>query len=60
MRNKAQEVNASMADSLTKETFEKALKSSPANDAIQSNLQSYSLLKKQLELYVSEWVGLNC
>jgi transaldolase len=60
VRNKAQEVNASMADSLTKETFEKALKSSPANDAIQSNLQSYSLLKKQLELYVSEWVGLNC
>ena len=53
-------VDKSLADSFTKATFEAALKSSPANEAIQLQLQSYLAAQKQLETYVEEFVGLNC
>ena len=53
-------VDKSLADSFTKESFEAALKSSPANEAIQLQLQSYLAAQKQLETYVEEFVGLNC
>ena len=53
-------VDKSLADSFTKATFEAALKSSPANEAIQLQLQSYLAAQKQLETFVEEFVGLNC
>ena len=53
-------VDKSLADSFTKASFEAALKSSPANEAIQLQLQSYLAAQKQLETYVEEFVGLNC
>ena len=53
-------VDKSLADSFTKATFEAALKSSPANEAIQLQLQSYLAAQKQLESYIEEFVGLNC
>ena len=54
------DVDKSLTDSFTKASFENALKSSPADEAIQLQLQNYLAAQKQLETYVEEFVGLNC